>query len=125
MAAIVALVGVSITGLHHIPSEQVITPERASYRWSISQAARAKTCTAYDETQVEAGHCWFNPREQEWYWCRPKIVNRVTEKFLTDLAVEQDFDRLITDSSLGIVGSKLVMAAEGRCVHYEGKDVYR
>lgn len=121
---LITMFGATLTGLHHVPTEQVYITESTPYSLAIRQAEKMKTCTTPSTERIEAGHCWFYPRNQKWYWCRPKIINRITEKFLTDDAVEQDFSQLIMESNLGIAGVQLVTAAEGRCVHYEGKDVY-
>lgn len=120
-----AFVGMNITGLHHIPLEQVIAVEGTSYHWSISQAVRTKTCVAPDGERVDAGHCWFHSRNQEWYWCRPRLVDKNTGRQISSSAVESEFEMLVSRSELGIMGVEFVRASEGRCVHYERKDVYR
>lgn len=123
---LVSLFGMSsLTGWHHVPTEQVVVVEKFPYAVSIAKAEARKTCVTPARDSLEAGHCWWYAREDRWLWCRPKLVNKYSGAFVPDSAVDEDFENLVRDSMLGIVGVQLVRALPERCVHFEGWDVYR
>ncbi len=114
---LVSLFGIaSMTGMHHIPAEQMA---------ATTTIVRGVYCTTPEGERLDVGHCWFSERQQQWYWCRPKLADRNTGKRLIDSAVDKDFEPVIMSSMYTITGIDFVRAQAGRCVSYEGKDVYR
>ena len=124
---LVGLVGIydlKFIGLHHIPTEQVYIPDPSGAQRQ-HHAENIKTCYTPTGEQLDVGHCWYHARKDQWYWCRPTLIDRTTGERVSIHAIESSLGDFITQSTYGIMGVEFVQAQKERCVRYEGQDTYQ
>ena len=114
-----------ISGLHHIPTEQVYLQQKIAYPYSVKVAELVKTCYTPNGEKLDVGHCWYNSRKDQWYWCRPNVVDRNTGERINSDDIESSFESIIRNSAVGIIGVGLISTDSEHCIRYEGKDIYQ
>ncbi len=125
LLSVVGMNTLTTIGFHHIPIEQVYIQNSFSGVQRLHIAENIKTCYTPTGERLDVGHCWYHSRKDQWYWCRPELVDRTTGERVSINTIESSLGDFVTQSTYGIAGVAFVQVQKERCVRYEGEDTYQ